>query len=101
MERVLQMNSPEDFNWQLRKIPNWRGGTSIMIEIVGAEGCVSYGDSVKQAKEGLYEALLVWIRHFGEYALPETREGAQIVFLEPPMTDEEYQYINTELKKLT
>ncbi|MDV2686395.1 type II toxin-antitoxin system HicB family antitoxin [Alkalihalophilus sp. As8PL] len=90
----------EDFAWQIQRVPDWSGRTEIMIEIVGAEGCVSFGYTVKEAKKGLIEALMHWVRKYGELALPEANVGAQLIYLAPTMTKEEEDYINVELKKL-
>ncbi|MEC2071798.1 type II toxin-antitoxin system HicB family antitoxin [Alkalihalophilus marmarensis] len=90
----------DDYAWQVRRVPDWTGQTEIMIEIIGAEGCVSFGYSVKEAKRGLKEALLLWIKKYGELALPEGREGAHLIYIEPEMSKEEEDYINVELKKL-
>ncbi|WP_100373815.1 HicB family protein [Bacillus sp. FJAT-45037] len=90
----------DHFSWLVRRVPDWMGRTEIMIEIIGAQGCVSFGYTVKEAKRGLGEALKLWVMRNGELALPEGNEGAHLVYIEPAMTKEEEAYINVELKKL-
>ncbi|WP_017726523.1 type II toxin-antitoxin system HicB family antitoxin [Halalkalibacterium ligniniphilum] len=91
---------PDDFTWRVARHFNWSGGFEYMIEIEELDGCISYGNTIGDAKHGLYEALHLWIRQYGESALPEIPSGAQLIFLDPPMTVEDFEYINQELKKL-
>ncbi|WP_100405153.1 type II toxin-antitoxin system HicB family antitoxin [Bacillus solitudinis] len=100
-DSVFDLISPEDFIWRVRRVSNWLGASEFMIELEGIDGCVSFGDSITAAKLGLEEALELWIRHHGESLLPESCSGAQIILLEPQMSEEEVLYLNTELKKLT
>ncbi|MDQ0208173.1 type II toxin-antitoxin system HicB family antitoxin [Alkalicoccobacillus murimartini] len=90
---------PEEFTWYLRQVPNWFGKKEYMIELEGIDGCVSFGDSVKEAKQGLKEALSLWLRRYGESALPVQREGAQLIHILPEMSNLDVQYINEELQK--
>jgi predicted RNase H-like HicB family nuclease len=91
---------PEDFNWRVRKVYNWLGGMEVMIELDQLDGCVSFGETVKEAKKGLQESLYLWIRMHGEQQLPDIRSEAQLIFLDPPMEVEEFEYINNELLTL-
>ena len=91
---------PENFRWRVRRVSNWMGRQEMMIELDELEGCVSFGDTLREAKKGLKESLFLWIRHHGEQQLPDIRSGAHLIILDSPMTDEEFEYINTELKKL-
>ncbi|GAE34198.1 type II toxin-antitoxin system HicB family antitoxin [Halalkalibacter akibai] len=89
-----------DFTWRVQKVNNWCGGSEIMIEMVDLDGCVSFGDTVREARSHLVESLQLWIKHYGDYSLPEIKEGAHIIYLDPPMEESEFNYINLELKKL-
>ncbi|TSB48105.1 type II toxin-antitoxin system HicB family antitoxin [Alkalicoccobacillus porphyridii] len=91
---------PEDFTWYLRQVPNWLGSKEYMIELEGIDGCVSFGDTVKEAKQGLKSALSQWMTRYGEFSLPVQSEGAHLIHLIPEMTNVEVQYINEELQKL-
>ncbi|MCM2675339.1 type II toxin-antitoxin system HicB family antitoxin [Alkalicoccobacillus plakortidis] len=92
---------PEDFTWYLRQVPNWFGNKEYMIELEGIDGCVSFGDTVKEAKKGLQDALSLWLKRYGEEALPlHQHEGAQLIHILPEMSNLEVQYINEELQKL-
>lgn len=91
---------PEDFNWRVKKVYNWQGGFEVMIELDQLDGCVSFGDTVKEAKQGLRESLYLWIRMYGEQQLPDIHNEAQLIFLDPPMEVAEFEYINNELQLL-
>ncbi len=91
---------PENFKWRVRKVSNWFGCSEVMIELDELDGCVSFGDTLREAKIGLRESLFLWIRQHGEQQLPDICSGAHLIMLDPPMTDEEFEYINTEIKKL-
>lgn len=93
--------SPSDFHWIVRKVFNWSGQMEIMIELVGVDGCVAYGDTILEAKVELASALCLWIRNYGEQQLPDIHHTAQIIYLEQPMTIAEFRFVNQELKKLT
>lgn len=98
---LLHQVRPEDFTWYLRQVPNWIGNKEYMIELEGIDGCVSFGETIREAKKGLYEALHLWLKRYGEEALPVVQsEGAQLIHLLPEMTDVEVRYINEELQKL-
>ena len=98
---LLNQVRPEDFTWYLRQVPNWIGSKEYMIELEGIDGCVSFGETIREAKKGLYEALYLWLKRYGEEALPAAgNEGAQLIHLLPEMTDVEVQYINEELQRL-
>lgn len=72
-----------------------------MIEIAELDYCVSFGLTVKEAKQGLEEALYQWIRKHGINRLPEVKAAAQIFFfIEKEMEQKEFDWINEELKKL-
>ena len=43
----IHIVQPEEFSWSVRRVPNWLGGTEFMFEIIGADGCVSFGDTVE------------------------------------------------------
>ena len=62
----IHIVQPEEFSWSVRRVPNWLGGTEFMFEIIGADGCVSFGDTIYEAKRGLKESLQLWIRTNGE-----------------------------------
>ncbi len=89
---------PDMFAWNVRQVHDWLGGTEFMIEILGMDGCASFGRSVREAKAGLREALYLWIERHGHCALPQGCEGAQVIILEEPMSAEEVSFINNELK---
>lgn len=89
-----------DFHWIVRKVYKWNGQMELMIELIDLDGCVSYGDTFKEARESLPLALHYWLTKYGEQQLPEPREGAQLIFLEQEMTLNEFHYINQELAKL-
>jgi predicted RNase H-like HicB family nuclease len=76
------------------------GGFEYMIELGQLEGCMSFGETLKEAKLGLKESLHLWIRSHGQQQLPDIRDGAHLIYLDPPMQVEEFNYINSELKKL-
>ncbi|ARK31769.1 type II toxin-antitoxin system HicB family antitoxin [Halalkalibacter krulwichiae] len=71
-----------------------------MIELMELDGCVSFGDTLKEAKADLSEALTLWIQYHGEQQLPEIRDGAHIIYLDAPMEIREFQYINSELENM-
>ena len=97
----LQRYQLDDFTWRVRKVFNWSGDFEVMIEIVELDGCFSFGRTVKEAKADLAIALRLWIQYQGEQLLPEMREGAHIVYLDPPMEESEFDFINDELQKWT
>ncbi|MFC0562026.1 type II toxin-antitoxin system HicB family antitoxin [Halalkalibacter alkalisediminis] len=91
----------DDFTWRVRKVFNWSGDFEVMIEIEELDGCVSFGKTVKEAKADLAIALRLWVQFQGEQLLPDIREGAHIVYLDPPMDESEFDYINDELQRYT
>ncbi|MCM3714973.1 type II toxin-antitoxin system HicB family antitoxin [Halalkalibacter oceani] len=91
---------PEDFQWRVRKVFDWCGKVEIMIELEELDGCLSFGDTVREAKDGLKEALYLWIRRHGEQQLPEVQQSAHLIILEPPMTTKEFHHVNDEVKKM-
>ncbi|MFC0473203.1 type II toxin-antitoxin system HicB family antitoxin [Halalkalibacter kiskunsagensis] len=91
---------PEQFSWRVRKVYNWRGGFEFLIELHQLDGCESFGETMREAKVGLKESLHLWIRTHGQQQLPDIRDGAHLIYLDPPMQMEEFEYINRELKKL-
>ncbi|GAE25788.1 hypothetical protein JCM9140_1804 [Halalkalibacter wakoensis JCM 9140] len=99
--RSLAGYKPEHFTWRVRKVFDWRGGMEVMIEFEELHGCVSYGETVRDAKMGLTDSLYMWIRMYGESQLPDLRDGAQLIHLDPPMDEEEFRSINYELRTFT
>ncbi|NEU29992.1 type II toxin-antitoxin system HicB family antitoxin [bacterium LRH843] len=91
---------PEDYSWRIRKVANWLGQTEVMIEIDELKGCVSFGDTLKEAKIGLVESLFLWVRKHGGQGLPPKCSGAHLIILEQPMCEDEFIYINEELNKM-
>lgn len=93
---------PEDFKWRVRKVFNWMGHSEMMIELDELDGCVSFGDTLREAKKGLTESLFLWIRQHGEQQLPDIYSSARahLIILESPMREEEFEFVNTEIKKL-
>lgn len=49
---LLNQVRPEDFTWYLRQVPNWIGSKEYMIELEGIDGCVSFGETIREAKKG-------------------------------------------------
>ncbi|MDT8859342.1 type II toxin-antitoxin system HicB family antitoxin [Alkalihalobacillus sp. MEB130] len=98
--REVREYRPEDFTWRVREVKDWQGGIEMMIEIDQLDGCVSFGETVKDAKSGLRESLYLWLRTYGESQLPDVQGGAQLIYLDPPMEEEEFDYINRELQLL-
>ncbi|BAB06985.1 type II toxin-antitoxin system HicB family antitoxin [Halalkalibacterium halodurans] len=89
---------PDAFSWRISRPFDWSGSQGYTIELEELEGCLSYGSTIREAKKGLTEALGGWVRKHGERALPEVEDGAQIIYLEPPMSIEEFDWINDELR---
>ncbi|GAF64249.1 hypothetical protein BTS2_1141 [Bacillus sp. TS-2] len=98
--KPIEVYQPDFFSWTVRRVPNWCGETEIMFEINELDGCVSFGDNVKEAKQGLHEALHLWIKKNGAHLLPEVNDGCHLVYLEPNMSQDEVTYINSELQSL-
>ncbi|KGA98759.1 hypothetical protein AJ85_16530 [Alkalihalobacillus alcalophilus ATCC 27647 = CGMCC 1.3604] len=96
----IHIVQPDVFSWTVRRVPNWMGGTEFMFEINGVDGCVSFGDTIYEAKKGLTDSLNLWIKKNGEHLLPEAQTGGQLIVLEQDMSDEEFTYINLELQTL-
>ncbi|WP_227936548.1 type II toxin-antitoxin system HicB family antitoxin [Alkalihalobacillus deserti] len=96
----LERYQLDDFTWRVRKVFNWNGDFEMMIEINELDGCVSFGRNIKEAKVDLAIALRHWIQYQGEQLLPDIRDGAHIVYLDPPMDESEFDYINKELKRI-
>lgn len=90
----------DDFTWRVRKVYNWNGDFEIMMEVNELDGCVSFGKTVREAKADLAIALRLWIQYQGEQLLPEVRDGAHVVYIDPPMDESEFDFINQELKQI-
>ncbi|MBU8905256.1 type II toxin-antitoxin system HicB family antitoxin [Desertibacillus haloalkaliphilus] len=82
------------YSWLVRKQFNWIGGYEYLIELKEVEGCFSYGDTIAEAKKGLKEAMVLWVMKHGVEALPEPVHSTQLVYIQPPMTEEEFEQIN-------
>lgn len=91
--------SPESYTWVVRKQFNWAGKSEYMIEVVELEGCVSYGDTFAEAKNGLKESIELWFQHNGVKSPPLSIEN-KLILMEPKMTKEEFHSINKQLLQL-
>lgn len=85
---------------RVKRVSNWVGSYEYMIELIGLEECIGYGDTFTEAKRHLEDSIQLWIRNNGDMALPELTPYAQLIILEQPMTKEEFAYINQELLAL-
>jgi len=85
----------QDFTWHVRKQKNWCGGYEYAIEIDELEDLVSYGDTYREAKEGLVESVFYWLRHRKLERLPEgQKRSAHCIRISKTMTEEEFKQIN-------
>lgn len=100
LKEIVERIDPSQYAWTVKKTFNWLGKTEFMIEIDEIDGCVSFGDTIREAKRGLHEALYLWIKKYGYDMLPEMRKGAHIITIEHPMTEAEFHYINKKLTEL-
>jgi predicted RNase H-like HicB family nuclease len=88
---------PKSYTWIVQKQLNCFGGTEYMIEIKELDGCVSYGESLAEAKKGLQESIQLWFKHRNEKAKLLKKSKNHMVFLQPNMTKEEFEQINKRL----
>lgn len=89
------MEQLQDFAWHVRKQHNWCGGYEYSIEVEGLAGLVSYGDTYRDAKEGLIESAFFWMRHLKLERLPNGQNGSpHLIHISTTMSDEEFEQIN-------
>lgn len=89
--------SSESYTWVVRKQLNCFGRDEYLIEIKELEGCVSYGDTFAEAKEGLSESIELWLRHHRLNVQLAENSKAQLIYMVPQMTREEFEQINYQL----
>ncbi len=91
-----QVIDPDTFTWIVRKQLNCCGGAEYMIEVKELNGCISYGETIAEAKKGLEESIKLWYSHHKkENSLLQT--NTKVIHLEPNMTKEEFEQINQKL----
>lgn len=88
---------PKSYTWIIRKQPTCFGGTEYMIEIKELIGCVSYGDTLAEAKKGLKESIQLWFKHRSKNEIVPVKTRNHIVHIEPNMTKAEFEQINKKL----
>ncbi|SDB81139.1 hypothetical protein [Shouchella lonarensis] len=86
-----------DYHWRVRKVFNWCGGIEYMIELLGREECIGFGNTMREARRDLEEAMGLYELRNGTASLPEVAKQAQIIVLEPSMTLEEMSNVNENL----
>jgi predicted RNase H-like HicB family nuclease len=87
----------ESYTWVVRKQLNCFGRDEFLIEIKELEGCVSYGDTLAEAKEGLCESIELWLKHHRINVSLAGNSKAQLIYMVPQMTREEFERINYQL----
>lgn len=93
----FQTPDVSQFHLRVRKVFNWLGGHEFMIELLNREECIGFGDTITEAKQNLNESIKLCVRQKGVDSLPEPIQGAQIIVLEAPMSEEEFTTLNREL----
>lgn len=85
----------QNFTWRVQKQKNWCGGYEYMIEVVELDGLISYGDTYKEAKEGLVDSVFYWLKHRKLRQLPEGESRlTHLVHICTTMTEDEFAQIN-------
>ncbi|WP_059103762.1 type II toxin-antitoxin system HicB family antitoxin [Shouchella shacheensis] len=102
MKTGLQLTDAKaaDYDWLVRRVPNWLGGFEYMIELLQVDGCVGFGDTLSEAKLNLDEALFLWAKHHGVSHLPEVNMAAQLIVLEAPMEEVEAAQVDGRLRAI-
>lgn len=91
---------PKSYTWVVRKQLNYLGRDEYLIEIRELTGCVSYGDTFAEAKEGLRESIKVWIKHHRLDVPLVLNSKTKLIYMEPPMTRQEFKQVNYQLLHL-
>ncbi|WP_026671681.1 type II toxin-antitoxin system HicB family antitoxin [Alkalihalobacterium bogoriense] len=93
------MQNQKQYTWLVRQEMDWQGGIEYSIEIKELPGCVSYGDTYKQAKEGLIEAVTLWKekRKISQLRIPN--EGSDNINIQSAMTLKEFEDINAIIRE--
>lgn len=99
-ERENAYFCPTSYSWIIRKQFNYSGKNEYMIELVELEGCVSYGETIAEAKQGLKESIKLWFKHHGNKKPSILKTTKQLVHIEPNMTKEEFKKLNNRLLQL-
>lgn len=93
------MRNPKQYTWLVRQEMDWQGGIEYSIEIKELPGCISYGNTYKQAKEGLFEAVMLWKekRKINQLRIPN--EGSDNINIQSAMTLKEFEDINAIIRE--
>lgn len=88
---------PKSYTWVVRKQLDCLGRDEYLIEIRELIGCVSYGETFAEAKEGLRESIKVWIKHH-QLSVPLVPNAkTKLIYIEPPMSRQELKQVNYQL----
>lgn len=98
-EHQVEIHHLKCYTWLVRKQLNWRGDWEYAIEIKELDGCISYGDTYREAKEGLAEAASLWLKFHGLLTLPINVGKKPLLVIEPKMTEAEFQQVNYIIKQ--
>lgn len=98
--KLVTLEQLQKYTWRVQKQKNWRGGYGYMIEVDELDGLISYGNTYREAKEGLMEAVHYWLQQRQLTSLP-ARESSQPSFIriDTSMSEEEFQEINLLIQK--
>ncbi|MFB4210596.1 type II toxin-antitoxin system HicB family antitoxin [Shouchella sp. JSM 1781072] len=88
------------YDLRVRKVFNWLGATEMMVELMGLEECVGFGDTFLEAKKNLNESIIVWEQTYGKESFPPHLQRPQIIWIDAPMDKSEFAFINHELLAL-
>lgn len=91
---------PQSYTWLVRKQLDFLGRDEYLIEIRELTGCVSYGDTFAEAKEGLRESIKVWLKHHRLNVPLISTSKTKLIFMEPPMSRQELKQVNYQLLHL-
>lgn len=90
----------ESYTWVVRKQLNCYGRDEYLIEINELKGCVSYGDTFAEAKEGVRESIELWLKHHRLNVLLAPNPKGNLIYIKPPMTRKEFNQINYQISSL-
>ncbi|WP_078555549.1 type II toxin-antitoxin system HicB family antitoxin [Bacillus alkalicellulosilyticus] len=96
---MLKLGEVSSSTWLVRKQLDWLGGLHFVIEIKEMPGCISYGVTYKEAKLHLNEAIACWKKKHPTFIDIDTSNRNVIVSIEPPMSEEEFEYMNIIIKQ--